>query len=200
MSDPQQTLSYESPPMTRDGIGIGTIALQLVGVYCFVLGLPMLAMMATWAGVTGQAYVSLLGAFIPLAAYVVMGVLLIRFAPRISLWLFRDNVARVMAGSVTAGSGAYIQAIAFSVVGVLLMANAAPTIISLIWTALMDRGLRFEGYGLFVEPVMRFLLGLALFLQSKGLALLWHKIRTGGVIAPAPASVSAPIPSDSDNA
>src|SRR5688572_32137577 len=98
-----------------------------------------------------------------------MGVLLIRFAPRISVWLFRDNAAGVMSGPVTAGTGQYVQGIAFSTAGVLAMVSALPNLVTLTWYALMDMGQQFPGYAVMVEPAMKFLLGLALFLQSKGL-------------------------------
>src|SRR5688500_16012193 len=136
MSEPQQqTLSYETPRTAIGGIGIGTIALQLVGVYCFIHALPDLAMMATWAGATGPAPINIFGAFVPLAVYVALGVFLIRLAPRISVWLFRDNAGGVMAGPVTPGTGQYVQAIAFSVVGAVLVVTTLPNIISLIWYA-----------------------------------------------------------------
>ena len=207
MSDPrqQQTLSYEAPPTAITGVGLGTIALQLVGVYCFVQVLPSITMIAAWFGFSRSRYygADALIAFIPVAFYVLMGVALIRFAPRISLWLFRDNAGGVMAGPVAPGTGQYIQAMAFSVAGVLLMVAAAPSILTLIWYALMDMGAQFPGFGALVEPAMKFLFGLALFLQSKGLARLWHKIRAGGVVddsqTQTPAE-SAAVPSDSDRA
>jgi len=189
MSEPEQqqtTLSYETPPTTITGLGLGTIALQLVGVYCFIHALPVLAMLATWAGATGPSPGNLLGAILPLVVYIALGVLLIRFAPRISIWLFRDNVAGVMAGPVTPGTGQYTQAIAFSVAGVVLVVTTLPNIVSLIWYAFADMGAGFPASHMLVEPVMRFLAGLALFLQSKGLSQLWHTIRAGGVAETSP--------------
>ena len=199
MSEPQQqqTLSYETPPTAVTGLALGTIGLQLVGLFCFVNALPVLAIMASLVGVGRAAVVgSVLAPFIPFAAYVAMGVLLIRFAPRISAWLFRDNAAGVMAGPVTPGTGQYIQAIAFAVAGAVLVVTTLPNIVSLIWYAFSDMGAGFPASHMLVEPVMRFLAGLALFLQSKGLAQLWHKIRAGGVVAQQP----EPGPSDSERA
>ena len=185
MSEPQ-TLSYESTRAMWSGIGIGTIALQLVGVYCMVLALPMLSMLASWVGISGGRFsgAQLVVAFVPVAIYAVMGVLLIRYAPRISAWLFRDaTLGGVMSGPVTTSSGQYLQASAFSVVGVVLVVHAAPSLVPLIWVSVMDMG-RFTDYGGMIEPVARILLGVALFLHSKGLAVLWHKIRGGGVMGP----------------
>ncbi|MEA2708082.1 MAG: hypothetical protein QOF78_683 [Phycisphaerales bacterium] len=199
MSEPE-TLSYESSPATLNGVGIGTIALQLVGVYCMVFGLPMLSMLAAYIGTSGVmstrggGWWQILFSFAAPGVYIVMGVLLIRFAGRLSRWLFRGDVARMMAGAVTAPAGQYLQAVAFSVAGVMTMINAAPRLVSLLWMFLMDMGSRFEGYVIVVEPIAQFLLGLALFLQSKGLSLLWHKIRAGGVLQP------ASVHSDADKA
>jgi hypothetical protein len=201
MSADPQTLSYESQPTTLSGIGLGTIALQIVGVYCIALALPILSsvvmFLSTSGAVTGaRAGWQVLLNFVMPSVFIVFGVLLIRVAPRLSAWLFGDSVGGVMAGPITAPVGQYLQAIAFSVAGVLTMVGATPRLVSLIWLALMGMGSRLGGYSDMIEPVVQFLLGLALFLQSKGLSLMWHKIRTGGVIDPAAASVH----SDSDKA
>jgi hypothetical protein len=204
MSEPeqQQTLSYETPPTAVTGLALGTIGLQLVGLYCFINALPVLAMMASFMGVGGRAVAgSVLAAFIPFAAYAAMGVLLIRFAPRISVWLFRDNASGVMAGPVTPGAGQYIQAIAFAVAGAILVVTTLPNIVSLIWYAFSDMGAAFPASSMLIEPVMRFLAGLALFLQSKGLAQLWHKIRAGAVVdSPPPPPTTERVAPDSERA
>src|SRR5688572_26563265 len=169
MSAPE-TLSYESPQTPLSGIGIGTIALQIVGVYCIVLAVPMVTMLASFAGLSGggvRSTLQLVFTMVPFAVYIVMGVLLIRFAPRLSTWLFRGSVAGVMTGPITAPAGKYLQAIAFSVVGVMTMIDAAPRVVSVIYFATMDLGGRQEeSYSMLVEPIMQFLVGLALFLQS----------------------------------
>jgi hypothetical protein len=52
-----------------------------------------------------------------------------------------------------------------------------------------------------VEPIMRFLGGVALFLQSKGLSQLWHKMRAGGVAeSPPPPPPAERVSSDSSSA
>jgi hypothetical protein len=89
-----------------------------------------------------------------------------------------------MAGPITSATGQYLQAIAFAVTGVAVMISAAPHILWLMTTAFMNMGSAFAGAERFIEPVAQFLFGLALFLQSKGLSLLWHKIRAGGVMQP----------------
>jgi len=197
MSDPQP-LSYESPPTTLSGVGLGTIALQIVGVYCCAQAIPVLAALTAILGVSSrgtmpQAAAMVVSLLMP-AVYVAIGFLLIRFAPRISGWLFRDSPGGIMAGPITTTSGQHLQAIAFAVMGVGVMINAVPRLVWLIWTALQAMGSRFGGFQLLLEPAAQFLLGLALFLQSKGLSLLWHKIRAGGVIQPSDSTATTPEP------
>jgi hypothetical protein len=198
MSDPQ-TLSYESPQTTLSGVGLGTIALQIVGVYCIVLALPIFSVLATFLGASGFTNAGrpgwqILFSFIMPGLYCVIGVLLIRYAARLSVWLFGGTAGGVMVGPVTALAGRNLQAIAFSVVGVMTMIDAAPRLVSFLWFGLMDMGsaLRGDGFGQMIEPIAKFLFGLALFLQAKGLSLLWHKIRAGGVMQPSDTTEPSP--------
>lgn len=206
MSDPQ-TLSYESPQTTWSGVGIGTIALQLVGVYSITHAVGILALLAPWAGASDIRFLSaqMLGSLLAAMIYGVIAVLLIRLAPRISAWLFRDHGGGIMSGPITAPAGQYLQAIAFSVAGVVTMIGALPRLASFIWLGVSDMGSQLGEYSvMMIEPIAQCALGLVLFLQSKGLALFWHKIRTGGVIGPQPESEPEPasdaVHSDSDRA
>jgi hypothetical protein len=186
MSEPH-TLSYESPPTTLNGIGLGTIVLQIVGVYCITLALPIFTVVAGFLGSTavrGSTGWQIIFSFMMPGLYFAAGLLLIRFAPRLSVWLFRDTAGGVMVGPVTTEAGRNLQAIAFSVIGVMTMIEAAPQLVSRIWLASMNVGAPVSAYGQLVEPIAQFLFGLALFLQAKGLSILWHKLRAGGVMQP----------------
>jgi hypothetical protein len=190
MSEPQ-TLSYESPPTTLSGIGLGTIALQVVGVYCITQALPIFTVLATYLGTSGAmgrggGGWQIIFSFMMPVLYFAIGLLLIRFAPRLSVWLFRDSagVGGAMVGPVTTTAGQNLQAIAFSVIGVMTMISAAPRLASHIWLLLMSTGAPMGGYAQLVEPIVEFLFGLALFLQARGLSILWHKLRAGGVAEP----------------
>ena len=198
MSDPQP-LSYESPSTTLTGIGLGTIALQLLGVYCISLALPIFSMLASYLGASGVTSIGrpgwqILFSFMMPGTYLVIGALLIRYAPRLSSWLFRETANGVMAGPVTTAVGQHLQGIAFAVVGLMAIIDSVPRLTSFLWMAMTSWLGRFgsEGFGAAVEPIMRLLLGLALFLQSKGLALFWHKIRAGGVMPPRDSRETSP--------
>ena len=178
MSQPD-TLSYESHSTPLSGLALGTIALQLVGVYCFVQALPVVPLLALFFG-TGGTLTSwdMLIPLIPPAIYILLGLGFIRLAPQISAWLFR-NMAGVMSGPVSAETGRYLQAIAFSVVGVFVMIDATPKLVRLLGLGLIDMGSGFRPRAEMLEPVAQFVLGLVLFLQARGLALLWHRLRAG---------------------
>jgi hypothetical protein len=71
-----------------------------------------------------------------------------------------------------------------------MLLRAAPRLASVAWVTSVSTGRQLGGFSQLIEPTAQFLLGLGLFLQSKGLSLLWHKIRTGGVLAPSsPSSI-----------
>jgi hypothetical protein len=201
MSEPET----EAPQTTISGVGIGTIALQLVGVYCFVLAMPMVGLLASIIGMSGggigRSSQYLFSLIMP-AIYIATGILLIRFGARLSVWLFRSSVGGIMSGPITTPAGQYLQAIAFSVAGVLTMIDALPPLASLLYLVLMGAGIggAMEGYNSIVQHAAQFLVGLALFLQARGLSRLWHKIRAGGVVTAPPQGDAAPVHSDPDKA
>jgi hypothetical protein len=174
MSEPQHPLAYESPGTRWTGVSIGTIALQLLGIYCFVLALPLVSyfvvLFTSWQYRT--EWMIGLG---PFAAYIAAGIVLIRYADRLSGLIFRGGA---MVGPIDPAAARELQAVAFSVVGVVVMIHAAPEVIGIVgrwfiahargWGELDDR---------IWESVIKLAAGLALFLHARGLALLWQKIR-----------------------
>jgi hypothetical protein len=192
MSEPQ-TLSYETTETKLSGVGIGTIALQVVGVWFIAMALATLPLMLTYIRVTpaftgGQLLLIAAEALVNCA----MGCGLIWLAPWISFRLFRDNHAGLMVGPVTSSFGQSIQAIAFSVLGLYLIAAALPQLVvdGLFW--FRTPGSTLSPMDL-TRPFVAFFIGLVLFLQSKALSRLWHRLRDG----PAPITN---IHSDSDQA
>jgi hypothetical protein len=79
------------------------------------------------------------------------------------------------------------QAIAFSVVGVYLACNALPDVGRNLFFLYQNARLTGntsaipETIRLLIGDILMVALGAFLFLRSRGLALLWHRIRTGGV-------------------
>src|SRR5690349_7947190 len=107
MSEPQ-TLSYESPPTTLSGVGLGTSALQIVGVYCITRALPIFTVLAGFLGssaIRGGTGWQIIFSFMMPGLYFAVGAFLIRLAPRLSVWLFRDTAGGVMVGPVTTAAG-----------------------------------------------------------------------------------------------
>ena len=76
------------------------------------------------------------------------------------------------------------QAIAFSVLGMYLVGTGAPSLFAAGLHAMADPN--FRGYPAserlrnFMVPLVQVVAGLVLFLRARGLALLWHKIRSSG--------------------
>lgn len=175
-------------PLT--GHDAAVIALRLLGIYCLLDTVPLLAVLAMLpqmvrsAGGTVEVLV-FLATFVPHALYVALGVWLLVTARRLARWLLPSAAAGSVGLSL---AGVEAQAIAFSVVGVLLVGRALPD---------LARGLSYvvqsSSDGIQVGPrwddalpglvgvAVQAGLGVVLFLRARGLALLWHRIRTGGV-------------------
>jgi hypothetical protein len=128
--------------------------------------------------------------FLPHVGYVAIGVWLLLGARPLARRLLLPSAA---AGSATLSpAGVEAQAIAFSVVGILLVGQALAglglAVAHMLRGAAADAsdvGMRWEDAipGL-VGAAAKAGFGVVLFLRAPGLALLWHRIRTGGVLRP----------------
>jgi len=173
----QVPLAYESQPsLSSDAISIGSIALKLVGLYCIVLALPVISYLGLFfqgrfSGFNDIGMVVL--SLTPYLLYVAAGVALMRWGDRLAHRLFARGP---IVSPLQRPPGEYIQAVAFSVAGLVTILHSLPRLAySIYQTRLLD--LRREG--IFVS-LGELALGLIVFLRAKGLSLLWHKIRTAG--------------------
>jgi len=175
------TLDYYSPSpasgVTRHELA--ALALRLMGVYVWIhlLELSTVLLSPTKYWTTPGSAVTL-GVLV--LAYGGGGFILFRFAGAWARYLLpgpRETGVHIRV------SGFDLQAIAFSVAGVWLAAGAVPTLcLGLIYYFFKSPtgwlGARWPGlWGTIVQLV----LGIALFLGSRGLSIFWHKLRTGGV-------------------
>jgi hypothetical protein len=97
------------------------------------------------------------------------------------------------AAATDPGSAATLQAVAFSVVGLWILADALPNLAGLFASTLESaRSGEFgdppsltirEEWTHWLEQVLRAVLGLVLFLSGNGLSALWHWIRRAGLAA-----------------
>jgi hypothetical protein len=167
--------------------GLAIVGVKLLGLYAIIQALPQLTLLPLliWDGVTpwSTAWVRLTFA-LPQVCYLVIGIVLMRKTD----WVV-TRVARIPAGDEPSlSANEYVQGIAFSLVGVLLMTWGLAGVVGHLsrFAALQaqrgagnvvaDLGVRGA-----VEPLVELVLGLYLFLRGRGLAALWHRMRYGGV-------------------
>jgi hypothetical protein len=103
------------------------------------------------------------------------------------LWNANRIARRVTPPSADAGpqdriNGREAQAIAFSALGIYFLVSALPRLLNDIVVVATNptwRGAGFVEYlQTFISPIVQTVLGLVLFLRARGLALLWHRIRS----------------------
>ena len=172
---------------------VASLALKLSGIYAFIVSVSsfrtMMFMIASIGDHPGQGLNSTLlaaGYGIPLLLLLFLGWYLISASERLSRLIFPQDAAE---DKISALSSEDMQTIAFSVVGLFLLTKAVPGLCRVILqiSDIYHQNLLL-GYvkGKLVQDlvvrVVQFSLGLYLFLGSKGLSGLWHKMqRTRGM-------------------
>jgi hypothetical protein len=160
---------------------MGAIALKILGVYCLIQSLqvaqyPLLYM---WQGpVRASTLLPMLTTFAALGLYLGLAVALILFAGPIARWMFRDEQTHAAATDMPVGP--YLQAVAFSILGVWLLVEGIVGLVLQITYLLNNRGTFFSW--LIAQPCAEAALGIFLILGGPGVARLWHKLRTAGTI------------------
>ncbi len=166
---------------------IAFLALRIISVY----------LLANWLGAFSMSVVSLFS--YPLNTQVILNGVVSMAVPvlfAILLWIYSDKLAGFMVKpkekeesemmSVTFDLDS-IQILAFTIIGVFLIVNAVPSIISAItiFAVMPEPGL--DHFGLrniclmVVTPVIKIMMGLWLILGGRGLVNLIKKVRTVGV-------------------
>jgi len=175
--------------MTRHELA--SFALKLLGIYALIEALPLFQSLGSLVyalrsnrpqgGMEVWAYAIML---IPLLLTAAAGAILLVFSRGLAPQLVGEDNPLGMSSVLT---GRDVQAIGFAVVAVLIFLRALPQISYGIWTAFDARRSSGPGSGPTVQSFFRYgipaiiqlVLAVVLFFQARGLASLWHRIRTG---------------------
>jgi len=177
---------------------LAEVLLKITGVYALFLALPHLAhvwgLAATLAADLGSLE------YRPWMYAVTILPFLFTAVPGLALLIWGRAFARVVVredsgtGVRSAIKSEDLQAIAFSVVAVVLAINVMPRVATLCSSLWQLRTVDMPVYhraqvaagakGTALGIALQLGLALVLFLQARGLAALWHKIRTGGIPGP----------------
>ena len=171
---------------------VASLALKILGIYAFIISVSvlqsMVLMIATYSAQytdhpnRGPGLSSLAtGSIISLLLLIFLGCFLITASEKLSRLIFPKDVAEERVLSLASKDA---QTIAFSIVGVLLLARAVPRLFGVIvqishlcQESPFSRSIKWRAIESSVVLVVQFALGLYLFLGSKGLSGLWHKMQ-----------------------
>lgn len=164
--------------------GLAVVGVKLLGLYALMWAVPQLMYLPMYLLNPGQsARYMLLGA-LPPACYAAVGVVLIWNAEWVVSRILRVPDAETPPVMATE----HFQAVAFSVVGVLLMSWAVLGLANAVVTYAIAEARRNAGAIVsdvalrdVTYPLVEAAAGLFLFLRGPGLAALWHRMRYGGV-------------------
>lgn len=113
--------------------------------------------------------------------YLVCCILLIIYSNRVAGWIIYEDNAVELPESISKDD---VMAIAFCCIGLLIMTHAIPKLLSMIHVVFLERTSEYSVASMFwrsicriIPPLIEFILGLLLFIRTKGLVKLWHKIR-----------------------
>ena len=172
---------------------VASLALKLSGIYAFIVSVSslhtMMYMIAMHTNHANRVTISpfwAAGSAISFLFLVFLGWYLISASERLSRRLFPQDVE---GDKISAFSSENMQTIAFSIAGLLLLTKAVPGLFQVILriSDIYSRNLPLAfSKGRLVQEavvvVVQLALGLYLFLGSKGLSELWHKMqRTRGM-------------------
>lgn len=164
---------------------IASLALRLLGIYCFIQALTFLAsslslvgMNVTEMGLSRSLMIA--GAALPIFGYLLAGVVLLMFGDRIAgKMINQDKHAGAPAAGITTRDA---QTLAFSIVGIYLITTSLPSLASLLWTIayyyrkggpdLARAGVE-NVWRPTIQVIVEFMIGVGLFLGARGVSSLW---------------------------
>ncbi|MHB1418376.1 MAG: hypothetical protein ACYCX4_02135 [Bacillota bacterium] len=164
---------------------IASLGCKLLGIYMIIQGINVMSnifsLMITTSGQSTPDYLT--GFIFPFLFLIVFGII---------LWLLSDRLAGIMVKGKTRVQedpglkASDMQRVSFSVVGLLLLGNSIPKLVSFIIGLTLMREtpyaitpnlyLFYQGGGV----ISQFILGLGIFLGSQGLVNLLNAIRSAG--------------------
>ena len=168
---------------------IFSLALKILGIYAIIVAISTLrfSLSMIFAYVTNPQYspslVSIIaGSLLPLLLLLILSYYLIKRSDKLGKTIFPNSQSEKVLVSL---SSVEIQAIAFSIIGVLVIVWALPKLFEIVTQLSYSKihqgdvfsvrmGQKLIEYS--VDVVIRLALGIYLFIGSKGLSTIWHKI------------------------
>jgi uncharacterized membrane protein len=167
---------------------IAALALRLLGIYCLVTALPYISALGVPFG-TGlplqERVGAILGVYVPFGTWIIVGLLLLVYAHHLGRWLVSGESEQPLSERWTSRQ---IQAIAFSVAGIYLLAVSLPDLCMFVVQAIaayiavsgmpkaqVQAVMQQQGAHV-IASLLRTALGLWLFLGAKGWSNLWHRL------------------------
>ncbi len=187
-NDAPAAVEYQTGPVEVTLPGVAVVGVKLLGLYALLLATTYLVYIPALFISGGRArWAEALIYALPAASYIAAGIVLL-FG---SEWVVARILGVSHGGLPPTSFDEHFQAMAFSIVGVLLIVWGAAGGAQAVANYAAEQGLIASGlvpdggwdFTLLAEPAVELVGGLVLFLRGRGLAALWHRMRYGGIHA-----------------
>ena len=171
---------------------LASFALKLLGIYAIIQFLPFLQVLGSLASLTSSDPAvsmyrwTLLGALASFALIAAVGAALFVYSRELAPRLMGEDAPLNVSSALNAQD---VQAIGFSIVGVLILLGALPDFMQFMWNwaytlthsaAQLGRGpAAYVTWPRGLSIVIQLVLAIVLFLQARGLTNLWHRLQAG---------------------
>lgn len=167
---------------------LGVLSVRLTGLYLLTQALTHAAYIPGalgYTGARGQQWAILAMYSGPAVVDALGGTFLLTCTN----WIVRRAFPEFSAGASVSASGRDLQAIAFSVVGVWLVASAVPDVaqfVAMCWSIGIPAtaSKRLDLIPVVAKILVQIAAGVYLFARAKGLSALWHRLRYAGIAQP----------------